>query len=279
MYSLTVASGLDFGGGGLGLTLNPIGQARERRSSIYGSTEKVFAGLLGAAPASGSPSLVFWVWLVARWYGESSCRSVPSTAWPVATPWAVGHSLLGCSPPPLTWCLGFLPPGCRDRRASGPFLWAEPLHRVSAGGFLPSVWPRSVPRPVQLFLGGTVVLRQPGGWPPRFDRHWLPGCSSVAVLGARSVVWGLFAGPQRISKQVSARSRPPPALAALCGEPCRRYRDPWEDAAVLAGRERTTRRARAAARAVALVLYQSGARAGASERARGARFRRRPWPC
>ena len=46
MYSPTVASGLDFGGGGLGLTLNPIGQARERRSSIYGSTEKVFAGLL-----------------------------------------------------------------------------------------------------------------------------------------------------------------------------------------------------------------------------------------
>ena len=53
----------------------------------------MFAGLLGAAPASGSPSLVFWVWLVARWYGESSCRSVPSTAWPLATPWAVGQTL------------------------------------------------------------------------------------------------------------------------------------------------------------------------------------------
>ena len=218
MYSPTVASGLDFGGGGLGLTLNPIGQARERRSSIYGSTEKVFAGLLGAAPASGSPSLVFWVWLVARWYGESSCRSVPSTAWPVATPWAVGHSLPGCSPPPLTWCLGFLPPGCRDRRASGPFFWAGPLHRVSTGGcavFGLRTPPRLrcrdscssfgpvVPRPVQHAWGGTVVLRQPGGWPPRFDRHWLPGCPSAAVLGARSVVLGV--GARRVCKQVSAQ--------------------------------------------------------------------------
>jgi hypothetical protein len=107
MYSPTVASWLDFGGGGHGLTLNPIGQARERRSSIYGSTEKVFAGLLGAAPASGSPSLVFWVWLVARWYGESSCRSVPSTAWPLATPWAVGQTLPGCTPPLLPGFPGF----------------------------------------------------------------------------------------------------------------------------------------------------------------------------
>ena len=55
--------------------------------------------------------------------------------------------------------------------------------------------------------GGTVVLWQPGGWPTRFDRHWLPGCLSVAVPGARSVVWGLICGVPKDQHASLARVR------------------------------------------------------------------------
>ena len=88
--------------------------------------------------------------------------------------------------------------------------WAGSLNRVSTGGC--AVFGLRSPReplggldacavegPLScrwawFAWGGTVVLRQPGGWPTRFDRHWLLGFLGVAVLGVRSVVWGPFFG-------------------------------------------------------------------------------------
>ena len=65
------------------------------------------------------------------------------------------------------------------------------------------------------------MLRQPGGGPPRFDRHWLPGCPSAAVLGARSVVLGV--GARRVCKQASRLESACEPLAQLCVriQPCR----------------------------------------------------------
>ena len=138
----------------------------------------MLAGLLGAAPASGSPSLVLWVSLGAGWYGESSCRSVPSTAWPLAAPWAVGHSLPGCTPP-LWVTVG---------------MWG-PLRRVSTGGcavFGPRTPPR-LRRGVSRIAVGTGLGGVP---PPRVYRGVRrPRAShppALAVVGPRRCRWASF---------------------------------------------------------------------------------------
>ena len=122
MYSPAVTSGLGFVYKlGQCLAQLIISRVREWRSSRYGGTEKVSAGLLGAAPASGSPSRGMAVGLI----------------WPGCTPHPLpttGVSLLGLGFGPRQLVSGSLPPVCRDRRASGSFFWAEPRHRVSTGG-------------------------------------------------------------------------------------------------------------------------------------------------
>ena len=191
------------------------------------------AGLLGAAPASGSPSRGregSWLPVRRAWIlfglplhpGYASCflygrgadlawahpapltydRRQSARAWvraPSAGVWASFPLCAGIGGPrgpsfgrgPFTACLpgGAPSSGLAPPRACGV---GTPAHRLAPFG--------SASGPA--FWEGAVVLRQPGGWLPRFDRHWLPGCPGVAVLGARAVVWGLFAGPQRISKQV-----------------------------------------------------------------------------
>ena len=187
--------------------------------------------------------------------------------------------------------------------------WPGSLNRVSTGGY--AVFGLRPPREplggldacavegprscrwAWFAWGGTVMLWQPGDWPTRFDRQWLPGCLSVTVPGVRSVVWGPFTGSQRISMQVSARIflRPLELCLgrALCGLFCR-YRDPWADAVVPAGRVRTTSKPRARARAReverasppggALVLQHGVlAAAGSPATSRGIRCRGKPWPC
>ena len=208
------------------------------------------AGLLGAAPASGSPSRGMAVGLI----------------WPGCTPHPLpttGVSLLGLGFGPRQLVSGSLSPSVPGSAGLGVLLLGgAPSPRVYRGvrrlrashpsalavsGLLLIVWPCSVPCPVQHAWGGTVVLRQPGGWLPRFDRRWLPGCHSVTVLGARAVLWGSFAGPQRISMQ--ACKLEPFSRPVCCVVFCERC-DPWEDAAVRAGKVRTIPRAKVKARGV-----------------------------
>ncbi len=169
------------------------------RAALQWLRKQVFAGLLGAALASGSPSLVFWVRPVAGWYSESSCRSVPSTAWPLATPWAVGQTLPGCTPPLLPGFPGF--PWC----CGGP-----------SAACLPGGAPSSGLAPPRACGGGSLALPAAPGWAGSLHRVSTGGCAVFGPRTPRACGGGspalpvgsvrvFFGGARRVCKQVSAQ--------------------------------------------------------------------------
>ena len=170
MYSPAVTSGLGFVYKlGQCLAQLIISRVREWRSSRYGGTEKVSAGLLGAAPASGSPSRGMAVGLI----------------WPGCTPHPLpttGVSLLGLGFGPRQLVSGSLSPSVPGSAGLGVLLLGgAPSPRVYRGvrrlrashpsalavsGLLLIVWPRSVPCPVQHAWGGLLCCGSRGDGSP-----------------------------------------------------------------------------------------------------------------